>query len=217
MLEKKKSPRELRNGLLAQKLIKNLNMRHYDAYYCPTTKDAVRKALEIIPKGCSISWGGSMSIRDMGLTEVLKKGDYQVFDRDDVTTQEDKMRIYRKAFECDFYLASVNAISEDGVIINIDGNGNRVAAITFGPEHVLLVVGLNKVCQDVDAAIKRARSTAAPMNMARFDNNHTPCKIDGTCHNCKSPDSICNYISIMRMSHPAKRHIVLLVGEDLGY
>lgn len=217
MLEEKKSPRALRNDLLAQKLIKNLNMRHYDAYYCPTAKDALRKALEIIPKGCSISWGGSMSIRDMGLTEALKKGDYAVFDRDDVTTQEDKMRIYRKAFECDFYLSGVNAISEDGVIINIDGNGNRVGAITFGPEHVLLVVSLNKVCQDVDAAIKRARSTAAPMNMARFDRNQTPCKIDGTCHNCKSPDSICNYISIMRMSHPAKRHIVLLVGEDLGY
>ncbi|MGP1477566.1 MAG: lactate utilization protein [Phocaeicola sp.] len=217
MLDEKKSPRELRNDLLAQKLIKNLNMRHYDAYYCPTAKEALRKALKIIPKGCSISWGGSMSIRDMGLTEALKNGDYQVFDRDDVTTQEDKARIYRKAFECDFYLAGVNAISEDGIIVNIDSNGNRVAAITFGPEHVLLVVGMNKVCQDIDAAVKRARSTAAPINMARFDHNQTPCKTDGICHNCKSPDSICNYISIMRMSHPAKRHIVLLVGEDLGY
>lgn len=210
------TPRELRNSKLAAKLITNLQMRHYDAYYCPTGADVINKVKEIIPEGSSISWGGSYSIRDIGLTQYLKNGNYDVYDRDDVTTQEDKMRIYRKAFECDFYLASVNAISEDGVIINIDGNGNRVAAITWGPEHVILVVGLNKVCQDVDAAIKRARSTAAPWNMARFDFN-TPCQIDGTCHDCKSPNSICNYISIQRMSHPAKRHIIILVGEDLGY
>ena len=124
--------------------------------------------------------------------------------------------MYLKAFDCQYYLASVNAMSEDGQMVNIDGNGNRVAAITWGPEHVILVVGLNKVCQDLDAAIKRARSTAAPVNMARFQ-LPTPCQTDGTCHNCLSPDSICNYISIQRMSHPAHRHIVLLVGESLGY
>ena len=107
-----------------------------------------------------------MTIRDIGLTAKLKAGDYEIYDRDDVNTLEDKIRMYRKAFECDYYLSSVNAISEDGVIVNIDGNGNRVAAITWGPEHVILVVGLNKVCQDVDAAIKRARSEAAPINMA---------------------------------------------------
>ena len=170
----------------------------------------------MIPKGATVAWGGSMTIRDMGLTAKLKAGDYEIYDRDDVNTLEDKIRMYRKAFECDYYLSSVNAISEDGVIVNIDGNGNRVAAITWGPEHVILVVGLNKVCQDVDAAMKRARSEAAPINMARFDLN-TPCQKDGTCHDCLSPDSICNYISIQRMSHPAKRHTVVLVDESLGY
>jgi len=210
------TPRELRNQRLASTLLKQLERRHYEAYYCPTAAEAVEKVLTLMPKGSSVSWGGSMTIRDIGLTTAIKAADYQVFDRDDVTTQEDKMRIYRKAFECDYYLASANAISEDGIIVNIDGNGNRVAAITWGPEHVILVIGLNKVCQDVDAAIKRARSEAAPVNMARFDFK-TPCQTDGTCHNCTSPDSICNYVSIQRMSHPAKRHIVILVGENLGY
>lgn len=210
------TPRQIRNQKLAQRLIKNLQRRHYDTYYCPTANDVRNKVRELIPEGSSISWGGSMSIRDTGVTQMLKEGNYQVFDRDDVTTNEDKLRIYRKAFECDYYLASVNAMSEDGILVNIDGNGNRVAAITWGPEHVILVVGLNKVCQDLDAAVKRARSEAAPVNMARF-NLDTPCQTDGTCHNCLSRDSICNYISIQRMSHPAGRHIVILTDENIGY
>lgn len=210
------TPREMRNQRLAERLIKNLQRRHYDAYYCEKATDVVEKVKELIPEGSTISWGGSMSIRDTGVTLMLKSGNYQVFDRDDVTSHDDKMAIYRKAFECDYYLASVNAMSEDGLLVNIDGNGNRVAAITWGPEHVILVVGLNKVCQDLDAAIKRARSEAAPVNMARFD-FLTPCQTDGTCHNCLNQNSICNYISIQRMSHPAHRHIVLLCGEDLGY
>lgn len=208
--------KELRNQRLAAKMIKNLQQRHYDAYFCKDIPALLNKVKELIPEGSSISWGGSASIRDTGITKMLKDGNYVIYDRDEVHTEEEKLRIYRKAFDCNFYLASANAISEDGVIVNIDGNGNRVAAITWGPEHVILVVGLNKVCQDVDAAIKRARSTAAPINMARFDNN-TPCQIDGTCHDCKSPESICNYISIQRMSHPAHRHIVLLFGENIGY
>lgn len=210
------TPREKRNEKLAEKLIRALERRHYNACFCKTKGEAVSTIMKMIPKGASVSWGGSMTIRDMGLTTELKAGEYEVYDRDDVNTLQDKIRIYRKAFECDYYLSSVNAISEDGVIVNIDGNGNRVAAITWGPEHVILVVGLNKVCQDVDAAMKRARSEAAPVNMARFDYN-TPCQKDGTCHDCLSPDSICNYISIQRMSHPAKRHTVVLVDDVLGY
>jgi L-lactate utilization protein LutB len=210
------TPREQRNALLAQKMIKNLQRRHFDAYFCKTSEDAINKVKEIIPEGSSISWGGSMTIRDMGLTTFLKKGNYDVYDREDVNTEEDKVRIYRKAFECDFYLSSVNAISEDGVIVNIDGNGNRVAAITWGPKHVIFIVGMNKVCQDVNAALARARSEASPVNAARFDIN-TPCHVDGVCHNCNSPQSICNYIHFLRNSHPAKRHIVILVDENMGY
>ena len=110
----------------------------------------------------------------------------------------------------------MNAISEDGVIVNIDGNGNRVAAITWGPKRVIFIVGMNKVARDVDAAWTRARSTAAPINAARFDIN-TPCQKDGICHSCHSPQSICNQVHFLRNSYPEKRHVVILVGEDLGY
>ena len=210
------TPTELRNERLAKKLIQNLERRHFEAYYCPTAAEMVGKVLELIPERSSVSWGGSMSVRDTGLTARLKGGNYDVFDRDDAKDEEEKLAIYRKAFECDFYLASANALSEDGVIVSVDGNGNRVAAITWGPKRVIFVVGMNKVAQNVEAALARARSTAAPINAARFDIK-TPCQRDGICHNCNSPQSICNYIHFLRNSYPAKRHIVVLVGENLGY
>ena len=210
------TPTEIRNERLAAKLIKNLERRHFEAHYCHTAEDIISKVKSIIPEGSSITWGGSMSIRDIGLTQALKDGNYVVYDRDDVTTNEEKLAVYRKAFEVDYYLASTNAISEDGVLVNIDGNGNRVAAITWGPKHVIFVVGLNKVAQDVEAALQRARSTASPINAARFDID-TPCQKDGICHNCNSPQSICNYIHFLRNSHPEKRHIVILTDLNLGY
>lgn len=209
-------PKETRNNLLAEKMLKNLKQRHFNAFYCPTAAEAVEKASSLIPDGSSVTWGGSMTIRDMGLTRRLKERNLKVLDRDDTGSREEAQQIYRDAFSCDYYLSSANAISEDGVIVNIDGNGNRVAAITFGPKNVILVIGLNKVAQDVNSALARARSTASPTNAARFDIN-TPCRKDGVCHNCNSPESICNYIHFLRNSHPAGRHTVILVGEDLGY
>ena len=205
-----------RNEKLAAKMIKNLAKRHIEAYYCATSEEAIAKALELMPEGSMISWGGSMTIRDMGLVDAMhKSGKYTLLDRDLATTREEAGKIYMQAFFADYYLSSANAISEDGVIVNIDGNGNRVAAITFGPKNVLFVIGMNKVCQDTDAALKRARSTASPINCMRFDKN-TPCQTDGTCHNCNSADSICNYIHFLRNS-PGGKHKVILVGEELGY
>lgn len=212
------TPKEKRNALLAEKLVGNLKQRHYEAFFCPTAQEAVEKITGMIPEGSSVTWGGSMTIRDMGLTKALhNKEGLDIWDRDLASSREEAQEIYRRAFYADYYLSSVNAISEDGEIVNIDGNGNRVAAITFGPKRVILVVGINKVAQNLDAAISRARSLAAPVNMMRFANLNTPCKNDGTCHDCKSPDSICNYIQIMRNSHPVGRHIVVIVGEELGY
>ena len=204
--------------MLAEKLVGNLKQRHYEAFFCPTAQEAVEKITGMIPEGSSVTWGGSMTIRDMGLTKALhNKEGLDIWDRDLAPSREEAQEIYRRAFYADYYLSSVNAISEDGEIVNIDGNGNRVAAITFGPKRVILVVGINKVAQNLDAAISRARSLAAPVNMMRFADLNTPCKNDGMCHDCKSPDSICNYIQIMRNSHPVGRHIVVIVGEELGY
>ena len=208
--------KELRNERLAQTIIKNLKRRHIEGFYCPTGADAVNKVVELIEDGSSVTWGGTMTVRDLGIPEALKRrGTLEVIDRDLATTAEEKQAMYLRAFSTDVYLSSANAISEDGVIVNIDGNGNRVAAITWGPRKVIFVIGLNKVAQTVEAALARARSTASPVNAARFDIK-TPCQTDGVCHNCNSADSICNYVHFLRNS-PRGRHQVVLVGEDLGY
>lgn len=210
------TPKEIRNQQLGARLVKQLARRHMEAYYCATRQEAIEKVMSLIPDGSSISWGGSMTLRDMGLTAAIHaQGTYNVLDRDRAATREEAIDIYHKALSADYYLSSANAVSEDGVIVNIDGTGNRVAAITYGPEHVIFVIGMNKICQTIEAAIARARSTAAPINTARFD-IQTPCKTDGVCHNCNSADSICNYIHLLRNS-PHGRHQVVLVGEELGY
>lgn len=210
------SPIEIRNEKAAGKVIKNLARRNIEAFYCPTAQEAVEKVLEMIPQGSSITWGGSMSIRDIGIPAALADvGKYEVYDRDKAPDRAAATEIYLKAFSCDYYLSSANAITEDGVIVNIDGTGNRVAAITFGPRNVIFIIGMNKLTQDTDSALARARSLAAPVNTARFD-IQTPCKLDGVCHNCLSDDCICNYIHFLRHS-PKGKHKVILVGESIGY
>ena len=205
-----------RNERLAQTIIKNLKRRHMEGFYCATADEAVKKVSELIDDGNSVTWGGTMTVRDMGIPDFLRnRGTLEVLDRDLVETPEEKQAMYLRAFSTDVYLTSANAISEDGVIVNIDGNGNRVAAITWGPKKVIFVIGLNKVAQNVEAALARARSTASPINATRFDIK-TPCQTDGVCHNCNSPESICNYVHFLRNS-PRGRHVVVLVGEPLGY
>ena len=210
------TPQQQRNERVAQTIIKNLKRRHIEGFYCASAQEAVKKVSELIEDGSSVTWGGTMTVRDLGIPDYLRKrGTLQVLDRDLVKTPEEKRDMYLRAFSADVYLSSAHAISEDGVIVNIDGNGNRVAAITWGPKKVIFVIGLNKVAQNVEAALARARSTASPTNAARFDIK-TPCQIDGVCHNCNSPESICNYVHFLRNS-PNGRHTVVLVGENLGY
>lgn len=210
------TPKEQRNELLAGLLIKNLSRRNMEAFYCPTAEETVKKVSELIDDGSSVTWGGSMTVRDLGIPDALRsRGTLEVLDRDLVEAPEEKQAMYLKAFSADVYLTSANAISEDGVIVNIDGNGNRVAAITWGPKKVIFIIGLNKVAQTVEAALSRVRGTASPINATRFDIK-TPCHVDGVCHNCNSPESICNYVHFLRNS-PKGRHVVVLVGVDLGY
>ena len=210
------TPKELRNERLAQRMIKSLKRRNMEAFYCPTAAETVNKVQELIADGSTVTWGGSMTIRVLGLPQALRdRGTLHVLDRDLVEDRAEVVSIYEQAFTADVYLSSANAISEDGVIVNIDGNGNRVAAITWGPKKVIFIIGLNKVAATVEAALARARSTASPINAARFDIN-TPCQVDGVCHNCNSPESICNHVHFLRNS-PRGRHTVILVGETYGY
>ncbi|MBR1545471.1 MAG: lactate utilization protein [Prevotella sp.] len=211
------TPQEERNQKLAERMIKNLNRRNMEAFYCPTGEEAVKKVSELIADGSTVTWGGSMTVRDLGIPDALRKrGTLEVLDRDLTDDRAEIEQIHLRAFTADVYLTSANAISEDGVIVNVDGNGNRVAAITWGPKKVIFIIGLNKVAQTVEAALARARGTASPINAQRFDIK-TPCQIDGMCHNCNSPESVCSYVHFLRNSRNKGRHVVILVGEDLGY
>ncbi|MBO4907712.1 MAG: lactate utilization protein [Lachnospiraceae bacterium] len=204
---------EKRNRLLAQKVIKGLESRNMKGYYADNREDALRLALELIPEKSSVTMGGAMSAHEIGLVEALKEGDYNFLDRDNA---EDKRAAMLAAYDADFFLTSANAMTEDGVMVNIDGNSNRVSAIAQGPKHVLVIVGMNKVCPDVDTAMKRARNVAAPINAQRFGLN-TPCAKTGSCMNCKSPDTICCQFLITRYSRHEGRIHVILVNDSLGF
>lgn len=202
-----------RNELLAKKTIAGLQSRNMEGYYAASKEEALRIALDLIPEGSSISMGGGMSVHEIGLSQALKAGNYVFIDRD---AYEDKRQAMLMAYNADFFLSSVNAMTDDGVIVNIDGNANRVSAIAQGPKHVLFIVGMNKVCNDVDSAMKRARNVAAPANVQRFGLD-TPCARKGTCFNCKSPDTICCQILITRFSRHKGRISVILVNDSLGF
>ncbi len=202
-----------RNELLAQTVIKGLESRNMKGYYAGSKEEALQIALDLIPKGSSVSMGGCMSAREIGLTDALKNGEYDFIDRD---AYEDGRQAMLKAYDADYFLAGANGMTQDGVIVNIDGNSNRVSAIAQGPKHVLFIVGMNKICDDVDGAMKRARNVAAPINAQRFGLS-TPCAKTGSCMNCKSPDTICCQFLITRYSRHTDRIHVILVNDNLGF
>lgn len=197
------------------KVAENFNKRGFEAYYCPTKEDALAKAISLIPEDHVVSWGGSVSINDIGLRPYVLEH-RQVIDRDTAKTPEERKELLRKALLCDTFIMGTNAATEDGQLYNIDGTGNRVAALIFGPKQVVIIVGMNKVEPTLEAAITRARTVASPINMQRFSKK-TPCAITGMCADCNSPDSICNQMVRTRRCAPVGRIKVILVGENLGY
>ena len=199
----------------ANTIIKALKKRGMDGHYCPDSKSAVELILSMIPEGSTITWGGSESIKESGLPDALKQAPVELWDRSTVKP-EDMKAFYRKAFCADYFLMSSNAITLDGQLVNIDGTGNRVAALSYGPDHVILLVGMNKVAADLESAIKRAHNVAAPPNTMRLG-LETPCAKDGVCHNCLSPSKICNILHVTHFNRFPGRIQVVLVGESLGY
>lgn len=201
-----------RNDNLAEKVIKGLESRGMTGYYVQTKEEALAKALELIPEGSSVTKGGSMSCIEIGLVDAMREGNYNFCDRDNTT---DKRAAEIFAYTADVFLGSVNAITEDGVLVNIDGNSNRVSAYAYGPKKLVLIVGMNKVTRDVDHAMKRARNEAAPINAQRF--GKTPCCQKGSCFDCKSPDTICCQFLITRYERHKDRVHVILVNDSLGF
>lgn len=192
-----------RNELLAQTVIKGLKSRNMSGYYAADKEEAVKLALELILEGSSIAMGGCMSAQEIGLIDVLEDGNYNYIDRAKLAQREGLLA----AYDADIFLSSANAITNDGIMVNIDGNSNRVSCIAQGPKKVVFIVGMNKVCSDLDEAMKRARNVAAPVNAQRFDIK-TPCKETGKCFDCKSPDTICCQFLITRYSRHADLSLI---------
>ena len=201
-----------RNEKLAETVIKGLQSRNMSGYYAASKEKALKQALELIPAESTISMGGCMSAYEIGLINALESGNYHYLDRSKMEPREGLLA----AYDSDIFLSSANAITNDGIMVNIDGNSNRVSCIAQGPKKVIFIVGMNKVCADLDSAMKRARNVAAPINAQRFDIK-TPCKETGKCFDCKSPDTICCQFLITRYSRHIGRIHVILVNDDLGF
>lgn len=205
-----------RNELLSKKVMDGLKSRNMEGYFVNTKEEALAKMLSLIPEGSSIGWGGTMSVAAIGGFDAIQNGKYKLLDRDMVQTKEEKEKVQRDIFFADYFLTSANAITEDGILVNIDGNANRVSAIAFGPAHVIVVAGMNKVVKSEEDALSRARNIAAPINAQRFGLS-TPCATTGSCYDCKSHDTICCQTLITRYSKHDGRIKVILVNEDLGF
>lgn len=201
-----------RNELLAQTVIKGLASRNMTGYYAATKEDALKQALDLIPEESTIAMGGCTSAVEIGLVNALQTGNYHYIDRSKMEPREGMLA----AYDADVFLSSANAMTNDGILVNIDGNSNRVSAIAQGPKKVVFIVGMNKICDDLDGAMKRARNVAAPINAQRFDVD-TPCKKTGKCFDCKSPDTICCQFLITRFSKHTDRIHVILVNDELGF
>lgn len=201
-----------RNEVLAKTVIKGLESRNMSGYYANSKEEALKQALELIPEESTIAMGGCFSAQEIGLVDALKEGNYNYIDRSKMDPREGLMA----AYDADIFLSSANAMTNDGILVNIDGNSNRVSCIAQGPRKVIFIVGMNKICDDLDGAMKRARNVAAPINAQRFDIN-IPCRETGKCFDCKSPDTICCQFLITRFSRHEGRIHVILVNDTLGF
>ena len=208
---------EQHHALIAEQVIKNLKKRHMDGYYCKTPQEAVSLASSLMTAGSSVTWGGCMTMKEIGLLDEIKsRHDLVVMDRADANNPEEVEALYRKAFSADTFIMSANAITLDGELLNIDGTGNRVAALIYGPKQVLVIAGMNKVCKDLDEAMTRVRNIASPPNCIRLDKK-TPCASTGVCGDCLSADCICNQIVTTRNSRDPQRIKVILVEGSWGF
>lgn len=210
------SPKKVYYENLADSIIEKFNKRGIEGYYCENAEDALLTAKRFLTPGCSISWGGSQTLVEIGLLDELKASDYIIYNRELAKTPEERSAMYSKIVTSDYFFMSSNAITLDGQLVNIDGAGNRVACLITGPKNVIVIAGMNKIVTDVTTGMERVRNMAAPPNCNRL-NSKTPCAELGRCANCLVDDCICCEIVITRKSRIPGRIKVILVGEELGY
>lgn len=211
------TPKQMHYETLARTVIKNLEKRRMEGCYCATVEEAEKKVFSYLTPDCSVSFGGSMTLDEMGMLTALRHDPHiRLIDRAAAATPEETKKLYHDALCADYYLMSANAITAGGELVNIDGTGNRVAALIYGPENVIVLAGMNKIAANVEEALSRVHNTATPMNCHRL-NKKTPCAATGVCSDCLSPDCICNQVVITRRSGIENRIKVILIGEELGY
>lgn len=211
-----KTPMELRYDKLGPKVVEAMQSRFFEAWYFSEIPEAVEKVFSLIPKTDTVSWGGSMTATALNLTTLAAEKGYKVIDRDKAASPEERTDLMRQALLCDTYLTGTNAVTEDGQLVNIDGFGNRVAAMIYGPKQVIVVVGMNKVVRTEEDAYNRAKTIAAPANVQRFPSNKAPCNETGACEDCLSADCVCAYVVRTRICKPKGKIKVILIGKDLG-
>lgn len=210
------TPMEQYYETMAATIIKGLEKRGMEGYYFATSAQAVAHIMSMLPEGASVSWGGSATLDQTGMMEALQSANLERIDRAAASSASEKKALERRSFCADYYFMSTNAITADGELVNVDGNGNRVAALVYGPEHVMILAGMNKVAADVEAAVERVHTNAAPPNAMRLG-LHTPCSQTGVCKNCLSPDCICAHTVVTRFNRIHGRIKVFLIGETLGF
>lgn len=201
----------------AKSIIAAIEKRNMTGHYCATKEECLSLVLSLMPESSSVAWGGSESIKECGIPSALQEsGKYTVYDRSRYITPAEQKQFYALAFQSDYFFMSTNAITLDGELVNIDGAGNRLSSLIFGPEHVIVVAGMNKVVANVEEGVRRTRNIASPPNTVRLNKN-TPCAVTGKCGDCMSPDCICNQIVITRRSRDKDRIHVILVNDNLGF
>lgn len=205
------------NKLKIEKVIKNLTRRNMTGYYCETSEEAIEQIMALTPEGSVVSWGGSVTLDQLGVKEKFKEGPYEVNDPNVLSDAAENFEAKRQALLSDVYLMSTNAITMDGELVNIDGRGNRVAAMVFGPNKVIIVAGANKIVYDEKDAVDRIKNDACPPNCLRLGRT-TPCAVEGKCGNCLNKgNTICCHTVTTRFSFVEDRIHVILINENLGY
>jgi Uncharacterised ACR, YkgG family COG1556. len=200
-----------------ERTMENIRRNRMQAWYVESRNDVVPLLETLLDEGDTVACGGSVTLFETGVIDCLRSGRYNFLDRyAEGLTPEQLTELHRKAFFADAYLTGTNAITEKGELFNVDGRGNRVAAMIYGPEKVIVVAGYNKIVADVDEAVNRVRQTAAPANAARLSRK-TPCAVTGCCQDCMSSDRICSSYVVLRHQLVPDRIKVIIVGEELGY
>lgn len=197
--------------------IKALEKNNMNGYLVENEEELIDKIKEIVSEGSMVACGGSMSLFETGVINHLRSNRYRFLDRyKEGLTKEELVKIYKEAFFADAYFSSSNAITEDGQLYNVDGNGNRVAALLYGPEKVIIICGINKIVPTLEDAIKRNETISAPANAKRLNKN-TPCTKAGYCMNCNSKERICSEYTVIKRQSIKERIHVIFLNKDIGY